>query len=120
MHLKRKRNNTSVYMILLGLLLIQIANPLRAYAPMSLGTAVIALAAILAFFSAFSMETKVDGPLLKIFVLATIMLLSMMINSGISISNIITFLCFFEIPLFFYAYKEIDSKRVKNTIYIVF
>ena len=120
MHLKRKRNYISIYMMLLGLLLIQIANPLRIYVLVSLGTAVIALAAILAFFSAFSLETKVDSSLSKIFILACVMLFSMLATSGINISNIIKFLCFFEIPLLFYAYKEIDSRRIKKIIYLVY
>lgn len=120
MHLKRKRNNIPIYMLLLGLLSIQIANPLKIYISVSFGTALIALAAIFAFFSAISLETKVDSSLSIIVILAAVMLFSMMTNSGISISNIVTFLCFFEIPLFFYAYKELDSIRVKKTIYLVY
>ena len=107
-------------MMLAGLLLIQIGNPLRMHSLMSLGTAVIALASIFAFFVTFFAEQKMDQAFSKILILAIVSMFSMIIASQVNVSGLLTFLCFFEIPLFFYSYKELDSQRVKKAIYIVY
>lgn len=111
---------TPIYILMFGLLAIQIASPLRIDLMVSLGTRMIFGSTILAFILSVKLRKNRDVYFLTIILLMIIVVLSMIVSMNLSYKGIVAALSFLEIPLFMEAYPKINSQNIKKTIYISF
>lgn len=110
----------SICFLLLGMLLIQVANPFGKSSIVSLGTWTI----FLATFSCLVyivLTKKLDNLsficLLGMFILS---ILSMLFNDSFSFDSMVSIMCFLEIPIFLCFIEDMGIKNLRKSIYIVF
>lgn len=119
---KRLRLSTEmpIYIMLIGMLLIQIGNPQQIDIIVSLGTWLILFSAVISFMSALLNSRIEKGALLRYVLLSVVVLCSVIISFSWQYRNIVVALSFLELPLFFLAYKKDSSKYVARAIYATF
>ena len=110
----------SVYLMLIGLFLIQVANPLRVDSLVSLGTWLIIISAFFSFAMAI-IEKRTDNKcFLYCVILAIAVLLSVVLLFSVEYQTIVVAVCFMEIPFFFASFNKCNSKSIVRAIYACF
>lgn len=110
----------SVYLMLIGLFLIQVANPLRVDSLVSLGTWLIVISAFFSFAMAI-IEKRTDNKcFLYCVILAIAVLLSVVLLFSVEYQTIVVAVCFMEIPFFFASFNKCNSKSIVRAIYACF
>lgn len=111
---------TPIYILLFGLMAIQIALPLRINFIVSLGTWAIFISTIVAFVITAMARKNRDRYFLIIIALIVTVALSMLCSFSISYQNFVVALSFLEIPLFMVAYPSVNNENIRKTIYRCF
>lgn len=109
--------DTPIYMLLVGMLAIQIATPLRINLIASFGTWIIVIATIAAFMMALFTQKIKGWYLLNIVVLVVCVLASMVCTFVWEYQGIVAAVSFLEIPLLVTAYSECKKKKIQKAIY---
>lgn len=109
-----------IYLMLLGMMFIQIATPLYKTAFVSLGTWIIVFSSLFAFVMALYFKKMNNNDLLFIIILCISILLSVLLSSEFSYSSIISAGCFLEVPIFLGSYTQLDKNKIRNFIYLCF
>ncbi len=110
---------TLIYVILFGMMTIQIALPLRIYSLVSLGTWSIVISSIVAFL--MRMRRSIDKNMLIVMALAWMVVVSMLCSFTFSYKGLVAAISFLEIPLLICSYPEArHGKRIRNVVYACF
>lgn len=125
MHLKIQKkivldNIFPIYLMLIGMVLIQVSAPFDLSIFMSMGVWLIVASSILAFIIPFLCNKRYDSCVLLVMALVGLIILSVSFSFSFSYSSIVDAICFLEIPLFISAYNRVDTDKVKKAIYIFF
>ncbi len=107
-----------IYLMLMGMMAILIASPLRIYAFVSLGTWTIVASCLLAFVLSFNQKSY-SYILIAFFWLVGITVISLFC-SDFSYSQVVVAICFLEIPLLMTSYSEIKNDAIKKAIYVCY
>lgn len=111
---------TPIYIMLMGMLAIQIATPWRLSAIMSLGTWMIIISVVIAFCLSLVMK-KIDvSSLAMLIVLAACICVSVILSFTLKYRQLVVALSFLEIPLVMTTYSKCYDKNVYKFIYISF
>lgn len=110
---------TLIYVILFGMMLIQIALPFKIYSLVSLGTWIIVISSMFAFI--IRILRGVDKNMLMVIALMVIIVVSMLCSFTLSYKGFSAALSFLEIPLLICAYPEVRSgKQIRKAVYACF
>ena len=111
---------TPIYVMLMGMLAIQIATPWRVSAIMSLGTWMIIISIMISFFLAL-ITRKIDNlSLAMLAALAVFLCVSVILSFSLKYQNLVAALSFLEIPLVMTTYSRCRDKNVRRAIYVSF
>ena len=108
---------TPIHLMLVGMMSIQIAYPIRINALVSLGTWMIVAAALMAFALAVVKQRINDRYLFNIIILSICVLLSLIFSFSWSYQDVVVAFSFIEIPLFLAAYPKVRERSVVRKIF---
>ena len=110
---------TLIYVILFGMMAIQIALPLRIYSLVSLGTWSIVISSIVAFL--MRMRISVEKNMLMVMALTWVVVMSMLCSSTLSYKGLVAAISFLEIPLFICSYPDARyGEQIRKAVYACF
>lgn len=110
---------TLIYVILFGMMAIQIALPLRIYSLVSLGTWSIVISSIVAFL--MRMRISVEKNMLMVMALTWVVVMSMLCSSTLSYKGLVASISFLEIPLLISSYPEVQhGEKIRKAVYVCF
>lgn len=105
-----------VYIMLFGMMLIQIATPLHFESIQSAGVWLIFCSSVASF--GFTVGKKWTGVNLLLLVsLVITIVLSMLCSSQLSYRSVVVAMCFIEIPLFLGSFANVNSANIRKTVY---
>ena len=108
---------TPIYLMLIGMMAIQIAKPLRINFIVSMGTWMIIISTVVAFVLAVMLRKIRDQYLFNIIVLGVCVCASIAASFVWRYQEIVSALSFLEIPILMASYEKSKEKNVKKTIY---
>lgn len=115
----RVNNDSLIYVMLFGLLAIQIGLPLKYYVLVSVGTWSVLIGTVLAFI--FRAKSGVDINMLTVIAISSMVVVSMLCSFTVSYQGFVASLSFLEIPILISAYPNVcERKKIRKTIYICF
>lgn len=104
---KQRFREVPLILVMVGYVLIQMANPFELNAIVSIGTWTIVLGCILLLLSINVLSnSKLDKTTLALYFLIFTIVISLLINEYISYSTIVAISCFLEIPIFICSYES--------------
>lgn len=111
---------TPIYMMLCGMVAIQMATPLHLYSICSLGTWLIILSTMLSFALAIMTRRIDERYLFCIIVLALTVFSALFISFAFEYKSLVSALSFLEIPILMTTYSNNQIKSVSKAIYFIF
>jgi len=114
------RYDSPLYLMLLGMVMIQIAVPLRNEPIQSLGTWLIIASCVGAFMLTLHLKKWNLKNFVAIIALIIIICSSIVYSLNLSYRSIVVASCFLEIPIFMGAYSSVINVSIRKMIYICF
>lgn len=112
-------SETLIYVVLFGMMVIQVSLPLGIYSLVSLCTWSIVISSIVAFF--MRMRISVDQNMFIVMALLCVLVMSMLCSSTLSYKGVVAAISFLELPLLISSYPEVrNSEKIRKMVYIVF
>ncbi len=106
-----------VFLMIVGVLLIQFAEPVRLTSLISMGTWLIFLASIISVVLVFLSYKLIDSFFSKTLIMIVLVFVSLVFSSSFSYKSIVSALCFLELPFFLCFINKKQTKDICNLIY---